>query len=261
MLASPVKTGCTLRMNRTPTATSCPNANFPTDGGRQRWLSGRLREAGLVALSLLALLLVAPAAKAQVPLFVDEVERVDVIAIERDGRELYAFDALTGRRSTIRLAVGEDVSFIQARGRVGVVVTDQRVLGVGAGTSWIEERFRLQEVAPVTALVEDRIGMVATSRRVLAFAGTAGWVEETLSPNEQPTALRVGSGVAVVMTNRRALGISPTLGRFVPEALRIHEELESLTTQDTLVSARTDRRILVFSAPRARWTEQKRRIN
>ncbi len=200
-------------------------------------------------------------ADAQVPLLPDEIERNDVIAIERDGRELYAFDALTGRRSRIRLEVAETVLFERTRGRVGVVLTDRRVLGVAPGTSWLEQRLGLHEAPAESGLVEDRIALVVTDRRALAFTGSGGWVQEAFGPNEAASALRAGSAAAVVTTNRRALGIAPTLRYFVSEDFSVREVLESVTAQDTLVTLRTDRRILVFSAPRGSWVEQKRRIH
>jgi hypothetical protein len=198
---------------------------------------------------------------AQVPFLPAEAERIDVIAIERDGRDLYAFDALTGSRASIRLEVAEEVAFERSRGRVGMVLTNRRVLGVAPGTSWLEERLGLQETRPDVGLVEDRLGLVVTNRRALAFAGQQGWVSEAFSPNEVASAVRAGTAVGVVTTNRRALGIAPSVGHFVSEALSVTEALESITTQDALVTLRTNRRILVFSAPRAVWSVQKRKIN
>ena len=202
--------------------------------------------------------LVASAAFAQVGLFPDEVERVDVIAIERDGRELFAFDSLTGGRASLRLDVAEEVLFEASRGRVGVVLTDRRALGVTSGRDWAELRFQLDEAPERTVLVEDRLALLMSDRRVLAFNSDAGWVEEALSPSEVATAVRVGAAVGVVTTNRRALGIAPRLRGFATEALQVREELEAITAQDTLATIRTGRRLLVFSAPRGTWTVQKR---
>lgn len=216
---------------------------------------------GALLFCLLFVNLVASPLHGQVPLLPDEIERVDVIAIERDGRQLYAFDALTGRRSVVRLEVAEEVLFERTRGRVGVVLTDRRVLGVTSGTPWLEQRLGLQEKPAERGLVEDRIALVVTNRRALAFTGSRGWVEETFGPNEKASTVRAGTAVGVVTTNRRALGIAPGLGGFVTERLRVREVLEAVTVQDTLVTLRMDHRILVFSAPRSSWTEQKRLIN
>ena len=206
------------------------------------------------------ILLSALPAAAQVPLLPDELERIDVIAIERDGRDYYAFDALTGRRSTIRLEIGEEVLFQRSRGRIGLVLTDRRVLGVASGLPWLEERLGLQEMPTAHGVVEDRIGLVVTNRRALAFTAQSGWIDEPFGPKEDATALRAGPAAGVVTTNRRALGIAPSLQNFVDADLSVQENVESVAAQDTQITLRTNRRILVFSAPRASWSEQKRRI-
>lgn len=210
----------------------------------------------------LLIVLVAPGVvDAQVPLLPDEVERVDVIAIEVDGRDVYAFDALTGQNSTLRLEVAERIVFEKSRGRVGIVLTDRRVLGVAAGLGWSELRLGIQEEVPSTVLVEDRIAVLASNRRALAFTGSGGWLSEGFSPGESTISIRVGAAVGLITTNRRALGAAPGSGRFVAKDLQVREVLESVGTQDTLATLRTDRRILVFSAPRALWSEKKRKIN
>ena len=219
----------------------------------------------LLALSqaLLVLIagLVATTATAQVPRYADQFERADVVAIEQDGRDLFGFDSLSGRRAVYRLEVGEAVHFIESRGRVGLVLTNRRALGIGPGTGFREVRFPPSEVPPEIGLVEDQVALVATPKRVLGFIGRGGhWVEETLSPSESAQAIRVGAGVAVVATNRRALGLGTNAGGFVSLDLQVREVLESFSAQDTLATIRTNKRILVFGAPRGSWTIQDRAI-
>jgi hypothetical protein len=67
--------------------------------------------------------------------------------------------------------------------------------------------------------------------------------------------------VGVVITNRRALGLAPGLARFVETDIQLKEKLESVVARDTQGTIRTNRRILVFSAPRGFWSEQDRLIN
>ena len=145
-------------------------------------------------------------------------------------------------------------------GRIGLVLTDRRALGVASGLPWLEERLGLTERPPARGLVEDRIALAVTNRRALAFTAVSGWVHEDFGPKEDASALRAGAAAGVVTTNRRALGIAPSLRNFVAADLRLQENLESVTAHDTLITLRTDRRILVFSAPRARWPEQKLKI-
>jgi hypothetical protein len=221
----------------------------------RRWITPR--RSGLLILFLMLPLV----SGAELGLLPDEIERIDVITVERDGRELFAFDALTGRRSTIRLELGEEVRFERSRGRVGLVLTDRRALGVATGVGWQEMRYRLQEKAAETGLVEDRLAVVVTGRRALGFLGVGVWVEERFTPHESVEALRVGSAVGIVITNRRALGLAPDVEHFVETAIQLKEELESVSARDTQGTLRTNRRILVFSAPRAFWSEQSRQIN
>jgi hypothetical protein len=215
-----------------------------------------------MSIALLAFLLLFSApSRAQVGLFPTEIERVDVIAIERDRRDLFAFDSVTGRRATIRLELGEEILFEASRGRIGLVLTDRRALGVAPGVDWRELGYRLQERVPEIALVDDRIAMVLTDRRVLGFVSRGVWIEESLSPHESAEALRAGVAVGVVVTNRRALWLAVGRERFVTIDLQVRESLESVNARDTLVTVRTNRRILAFSAPNGIWSEQKRKIN
>jgi hypothetical protein len=153
------------------------------------------------------------------------------------------------------------VRFERSRGRVGLVLTDRRALGVASGVGWQELRYRLQEVTPEIGLVEDRLALVVTDRRALGFIGRGTWVEERFTPHEIVSALRIGSAVAVVITNRRALGLAPDLAHFVETDLQLKETLESVAARDTQGTIRTNRRILVFSAPRGFWSEQNRLIH
>lgn len=198
---------------------------------------------------------------AQIGLFADEFERADVIAIERDDRDLYGFDAVSGRRSAFRLEIGEVVYFEQSQGRVGLVLTNRRALALGPGTGFQEIRYRVHEAPPERGLVEDQIALVVTSKRILGFQANRGiWVEEGLPPREVPEALRVGAAVAIVATNWRALGLSTSTTGFVTRDLQVKEDLESISSDDTLATIRTNRRILVFGAIRGNWSEQKREL-
>jgi hypothetical protein len=161
----------------------------------------------------------------------------------------------------MRLELGEDVHFEGVRGRIGLVLTDRRAIGLVPGSDFRELRYQLREEAPGLALVEVQVAIAITSRRALGFLGTRGvWVEADLSPSESIEALRVGSAAGVVVTNRRALGLTPDRAVFVPVDLGIRESLESVRAQDAIVTVRTDRRILVFSAAQGRWSEQDRKI-
>lgn len=205
---------------------------------------------------------IAGPARAQVGLYPDEVDRLDVITVEQDGRDLYAFSSVTGSRGRLRLDVEEVVLFNESRGRIGIVLTSHRAIGVATGGGFTEVRYRIAERAPDRALVEQRIGLVATGRRALGFVGPSGiWVEEPLTPEESIEALRAGPAVGIVITNRRALGLAPEVGRFASMPFQLREKLESIDAEDTLAKVRTDRRLLVFSGQGAVWTFRNRNLD
>lgn len=204
----------------------------------------------------------APGARAQIPLFADEIERLDVVSLEQDGRDVYAFNSVTGSRARVRLEPDEVVLFSEAHGRVGIVLTTYRALGVGAGGNFQEARYRLSERAPEHAVIGDRVALVATNRRALGFIGSlGGWIEESFTPAEYVEAIRAGAAVGVAATNRRILGLAPDVARFASIPLGVKESLESIEAEDTLAKLRTDRRILVFSGPRAVWTYRLRNLD
>lgn len=125
--------------------------------------------AGLVGVAA-ALGLGASPAQAKNSLFPDEVERIDVIVIEVDDRDVFGFDALSGRRSATRLEIGERIVFSESRGRIGLLLTDRRALGIAPGIGFQEIRYRIGEGAPEVGLIEDRIALVVTERRAIGLA-------------------------------------------------------------------------------------------
>lgn len=201
-------------------------------------------------------------AAAQVSLYPAEIDRLDVISIEQDGRNLYAFNAVSGSRARVRLEIDELVLFNESRGRVGIVLTNRRALGITAGGNFQEARYRIAERAPDFAVVSERVALVATTLRALGFVGQpGGWIEETFTPGESLEAIRAGAAVGVAATNRRMLGLAPENGTFASLPFRLKESLESIEADDTLATLHTDQRILVFSGPRAAWTFRARELD
>ncbi|MBK7952419.1 MAG: hypothetical protein IPK00_27610 [Deltaproteobacteria bacterium] len=201
------------------------------------------------------------AVQAQIGLYPDEVDRLDVITIEQDGRDLHAFSSVTGSRGRLRLDLEEVVLFNESRGRIGIVLTSHRAIGVSTNGGFSETRYRIAERAPERALVSQRIGLVATGRRALGFVGPSGiWIEEALTPEESIEAVRAGAAVGIVITNRRALGLAPEVGRFASMPFQLREKLESVDAEDTLAKLRTDRRLLIFTGPGAVWTFRNRNL-
>ncbi len=162
-----------------------------------------------------------------------------------------------------RLELGERVLWTGSRGRVGVALTDRRVLAVASGSAaWQETRYRHGERPPRGALLGDRVALVLTGKRVLGFDGGSGnLIEGRLGPRERVRDWAVGENVVVVVTGRRALGLSPFRGGFFETSLRVEEKLENLTAQSNQVVVTTSQRLLIFRGPFGSWEEKRLRLN
>jgi hypothetical protein len=206
-----------------------------------------------------SILLTAALAAAQQP---DEVPLADVLEVLVLDRQLLAVDARGGGQRELTLRLDERVLWTGARGRVGVALTDQRVLAVAVGSgAWQETDRQLDEELPGEALLGDRVALVVTSRRVLGFDGGSGnLVESRLGVRERVLALRAGENAAVVVTDRRALGLSPMVGGFFEAKINLVERFESLTAAANLATVTTDRRVLIFRAPSGSWEQRLRTL-
>lgn len=216
---------------------------------------------------LLAFLLVLPlaapflcaSAAAQTVFRADETPLADLLEIVVLEREVMAIDAEGGGVTTARLRLGEDVLWSTARGKVGLVATDQRILAASTGSSiWAELAYERGEVRPQGAILGDRVALLVTSNRAIGFNGRAGGlVDYRFGPREKLLATGIGENVAVVVTDRYALGLSPQTGGFHERAMQLKERLQSVDTRSNLATITTDRRILIFRGPTASWGERR----
>jgi hypothetical protein len=191
-----------------------------------------------------------------------EVELEDVLEITLIDRDLVAFDALGTATPSLRLEIGEEPVSIESGGRVGVVVTDRRLLAVtNASGNWQEVRFRLHESRPDAAQVGKRVAIVVTDKRLLGFDGQSGrWLSIDVGPHEVVRDARVGAQTAVILTDRSAYGLSPDAGGFFRIPMSIQEKVESVKVGANLATITTSWRILVFRAPVGTWSEERRNI-
>jgi len=196
------------------------------------------------------------------PLTSGEVELEDVIEVQTLGRELVAFDA-KGGTSRLALDPGESVEWSQARGRVGVVLTDRRALAVAArGPGWQELRWRVSESPPERAFLGERVGLVVTGERLLGFdARRSRWIEQDVGPGERIDAVRVGASTGLVVTDRNAFGLSTETAGFYRLPLQVQESLEAAQASATVATVTTSKRLLVFKALSGSWSVQHRPIH
>ncbi len=216
---------------------------------------GRWLEYGGLLLAMVALS--APARAQDVP---GEVPLADVLEVLVVDRELLAIDAAGGGQTVARLRLDEAVVWKGARGKVGVVITDQRVLAVATQSgSWQETDYGRTELGPKSALVGERVALAITSERVLGFDGGSGnLVEQRLKPREKVVAARVGENVGVVVTDRRAIGLSPFLGGFFSVSIGLKDQLESVRAESNIATLTSNRQILIFRATTGTWEERTR---
>lgn len=183
----------------------------------------------------------------------------DLIEVVELEDELLAIDAEGGGTSVVKRLLGERVSWRGTRGLLAVVLTDRRVLAIGTGSSsWQEADYERGESAPERARLGDRVALVVLPQRVLGFVGTTGrFVEQRLGPHQELRAVRVGANVGVVVTDREALGLSPS-GGFFSIRLQLKERIDEVSVRSNLATVHTDQRVLVFRGPSGTWAERRR---
>lgn len=188
----------------------------------------------------------------------DPFPLVDLLEIVVLQRELLAIDANGGGQNEERLLRGEQVRWTGSRGRVGVVLTDQRILAVSTiSASWQSVRYMQGESPPVGATLGDRVALLLTNKRAIGFDGNSGnLIERSLGPGEPVVGSAVGDNVAVVVTPRRALGLSAFRGGFFQTKLHVGERMESVAAKANLVTLTLSNRLLFFRAPTGTWEER-----
>ncbi len=198
---------------------------------------------------------------AAAPLSRGDVEIEDVLQVLELDHALLAVDA-DGGDVRIDLEIGERVLYRAAAGRVGVAVTDRRMLAVAVGSAaWQVERIRIDERLREDPLIEDRVALFLTTKRALGFDGGSGnLVEHRFGPREALLDRRVSSSLAVVVTDLRALAVTPFRGGFFEIDLRPDERDAVLELSGTVATLTTAKRLLTFDARSGRWRERRNRF-
>ena len=98
--------------------------------------------------------------------------------------------------------------------------------------------------------------------RAVGFDGTSrNLVESTIGPRETVVDTAVGPNVAMVVTDRRVLGLSAYRGGFFEVALRVGEAFHSVTAFANHATLQTSQRLLIFRSPDASWEEKRLPVN
>lgn len=174
-------------------------------------------------------------------------------------RELLAIDARSGGQLAERIELGERILYAKQRGRVGVAVTDRRMLAVASGSAaWQEARYRSGETPPSDVALGDRVALFLTAVRAIGFDGRSGnLVESVIGPQESVLDSAIGQNLAVVVTSRRVLGMSAARGGFFEAKLRVGERVTDVSALASLVTLRTSKRLLLFRGPTGSWEERR----
>ncbi|MCL4684657.1 hypothetical protein KJ059_07880 [Myxococcota bacterium] len=217
-------------------------------------MSARLGARLAAAFAALPLLTAATVAPAQ-----DDFVLAPQLEIVVLPREVLAIDARSGGQRAERLELGERLLYAKQRGRVGVAITDRRMLAVATGSAaWQEARYRSGESPPADVALGDRVALLLTSVRAIGFDGNSGnFVESVIGPQESVLDSRVGQNLAVVVTTRRALGVSAARGGFFEVKLRVGEQITDASALANLVTLRTSKRLLLFRGPSGSWEERR----
>ena len=186
----------------------------------------------------------------------------DLLQVLVQDGQLLAIDAESGAETAARLELGEHVLLTRERGRVGIAVTERRILGVATISGfWQSLRLRRREPAPREAELGDRVALLVTTQRVLGFVGRTGnFSEASIGPHEGLVARAVGANVLVVVTDRHALGLSADRGGFFDIPMLVNEHIESLAAFANHATLQTSNRLLIFRGPTGAWEEQPRLV-
>jgi hypothetical protein len=206
---------------------------------------------------LLCAVLAAPTAFPAAAQVRDERPLADDLQIVVLPQRILAVGSGGGQREA-DLEIGEKVLWQGVRGRIGMVLTDRRVLGVTTESgSWQSTRYRRTETVPDPPLMEDRVALLLLRTRLVGLDGRSGnLVEVSIGPGEQVLDWAVGQNVGVAVTSRRALGLSAFAGGFFPVSIGVGERVDGIAAVANSATVSTSRRLLVFRND-GRWEERR----
>jgi hypothetical protein len=190
---------------------------------------------------------------------IEAIPLEDILEIVVLEHQLLAISATGGGQTRVEVELGEQILWTGTRGRVGIVLTDRRILGVtDRSAAWQETRYRRTESPPAGVLFGDRVALMSTEDRVIGLDGGSGnLIEYRLGPQERVLDARVGANVAVAITSREAIGLSPRAGGFFAVAINLKERIESISAKSDIVTVTTNRRLLIFRSPTGTWEEKR----
>ncbi len=154
------------------------------------------------------------------------------------------------------LSSGEEVLVIEAKGVTGFVQTSIRLLGFsGRLNRWVDLTLPTGEQI-IKWKVTSRMIVVQGREAAYGFQSDRGrWKREPWGAGESMRNSAVKADIAVIVTNRRALGFSAFTGGFFPQDLPLDNEIQKIQINDNVVILHLSDFMLVFRAGLAIWAQ------
>jgi len=162
--------------------------------------------------------------------------------------------------STHRITLGlrEEVVWMDARGHVGVVLTDRRLLTLSMRASdWRSRSLRIKENAADVKdniMISDFLVLAVTPGRAILYDGLVDdWAKKNLPVHDPFEQAVLDNYVAAVITENRVYGVAGRRGRFVAERFLSDETIVSVSQRPHAITLRTNKRLLVFRSQSPFW--------
>ncbi len=154
------------------------------------------------------------------------------------------------------LSSGEKVLVIEAKGVTGFVQTSIRLLGFsGRLNRWVDLTLPTGEQI-IKWKVTSRMIVVQGREAAYGFQSDRGrWKREPWGAGESMRNSAVKADIAVIVTNRRALGFSAFTGGFFSQDLPLDNEIQKIQINDNVVILHLSDFMLVFRAGLAIWAQ------
>jgi hypothetical protein len=184
----------------------------------------------------------------------DDIE--DLVYIEQADRKIIAIrDGILA--TPFELRSKEEVLWLDSDGYIGALLTNERFIAISLSSpGWLETPLRSKEAYDGSPILSPTLALLVTKERVIRFdAISHRFIEQSLRLDEEFVAAEANDYVAVVISSRRALGLSSGVSGFREIRFRTSETFQSLKTTPQVVTLRTSWRVLTFGASSPSWSE------
>lgn len=164
-----------------------------------------------------------------------------------------------GRRAfSENIKSGEKVLWEGAKGEVGAILTDERLLAVSitsGGWNTLDLKIREKRSTPEMLLAAHLVVML-TDERIVAFGTyTDGFFKIPMPIGESVVASQAEGRVAAVVTSSRAYGFSAYRRGAAEIRLKRQEEIVAIKATYNKITLQTSKdRVLILRAKDARWS-------